>query len=243
MGLTATAASSSQINLTWTASTDNVGVTAYQVFRDEVFRATVSAPAVNFSDTGLAASTLYSYTVTACDAAGNCSAQAAASATTLAAGQNLFVPNLEPGVNLISNALNTTLDVTVTFGNSDAPVDGVTSNVVSIWKWNAVDGRWAFNSPQLAAADNAAYAAAHNYEVLSVINPGEGYWVNSNVPLTLTSQLGAGFTWTGINFAALPSGFNLITTADSYTPSQFNVAVTNPPPAQGVIPTTNFVSL
>ena len=34
-GLTATAISSSQINLSWTASTDNVAVTGYQVFRGE----------------------------------------------------------------------------------------------------------------------------------------------------------------------------------------------------------------
>jgi len=33
-GLTATAASTSQINLVWTASTDNVGVTGYRVYRD-----------------------------------------------------------------------------------------------------------------------------------------------------------------------------------------------------------------
>ena len=32
-GLTATAVSSSQINLSWTASTDNVGVTGYRIYR------------------------------------------------------------------------------------------------------------------------------------------------------------------------------------------------------------------
>jgi len=34
--LTATAISSTQINLAWTASTDNVGVTGYQIFRNGV---------------------------------------------------------------------------------------------------------------------------------------------------------------------------------------------------------------
>ena len=81
--LTATAISSTQINLTWTASTDNVGVTGYQIFRNGV---QVGTSATNsYSDTGLTASTTYTYTVSAYDAAGNVSAQSsAASATTLA---------------------------------------------------------------------------------------------------------------------------------------------------------------
>ncbi len=84
-GLNATAVSSSQIDLSWTASTDNVGVTAYQVYRDSSLVATLGN-VTSYSDTGLTASTFYSYTVAACDAVPNCSAQsAAASATTLAA--------------------------------------------------------------------------------------------------------------------------------------------------------------
>lgn len=82
-GLTATAISTSQINLSWTASTDNVAVTGYQVFRDGLFIATSTAN--TYSDTGLTVETAYTYTVTAFDAAINISAQSAsATATTLA---------------------------------------------------------------------------------------------------------------------------------------------------------------
>ena len=243
-GLTATAVSQNQINVAWTTATDNVAVTTYRVFRGGVFRATVNAPTVAFGDAGLTAGTAYSYTVAACDAAGNCSAQSAAvAATTLTPGQYAFTQSLEAGFNQIGNALDATLDVTAAFGNADAPVALVTSNTLSIWKWNAVDGRWAFYSPQLTAAGIAAYAAAHNYDVLSVINPGEGYWVNATGPITLPMQSGAGFTWNGFNFAALPSGFNLIAAADSYTPSQFNNVVSSTSPAPGVVPTDNFFTL
>src|SRR5207302_3485948 len=80
-GLTANAVSSSQINLSWTASTDNVGVSGYRVYRGGTQIATTSA--TSFANTGLAASTTYSYTVAAYDAAGNVSAQSSsASATT-----------------------------------------------------------------------------------------------------------------------------------------------------------------
>lgn len=84
-GLTASAASASQVNLAWAASSDNVGVTGYRVYRAGVL---VGSPAgLTFSDTGLAASTLYSYTVKATDAAGNLSgASNTASATTQAGG-------------------------------------------------------------------------------------------------------------------------------------------------------------
>ena len=81
--LSATAVSSSQINLSWTASTDNVGVTGYGIYRNS---AQIGTSAVNsYSDTGLAPSTTYIYTVAAYDAAGNVSGQSSsASATTQA---------------------------------------------------------------------------------------------------------------------------------------------------------------
>lgn len=85
-GLTATAASSSQINLSWSASTDNVGVTSYNVYRstDGVnFSVAANVTGTSFSNTGLAASTTYWYRVTALDAANNESGvSSTASATT-----------------------------------------------------------------------------------------------------------------------------------------------------------------
>jgi len=91
-GLSATAVSSSQINLSWTASTDNVGVTGYNVYRGGVKIGT--APSTSFQDGGLNASTNYTYNVSAFDAAGNTSAQSAgASATTQAASSGGGIPS------------------------------------------------------------------------------------------------------------------------------------------------------
>jgi fibronectin type 3 domain-containing protein len=89
--LTASPTSSSQINLSWTASTDNVGVTGYKIQRCQGSGCTtfvqIAAPAGTatiFSDTGLSASTSYSYEIVATDAAGNLSSPSnIASATTL----------------------------------------------------------------------------------------------------------------------------------------------------------------
>ncbi len=76
---------SGTVSLTWTASTDNVGVTGYRIFRNGSQIAI--AATTSFTDSCLAASTSYTYTVSAFDAAGNASAQTAGvGATTLAAG-------------------------------------------------------------------------------------------------------------------------------------------------------------
>src|SRR5207247_2393900 len=75
--LTATAASSTQINLSWTAATDNVGVTGYLIERcqgagcSSFAQVATTTGATTFSDVGLAASTSYSYRVRANDGAGN----------------------------------------------------------------------------------------------------------------------------------------------------------------------------
>ncbi|WP_181790517.1 DUF4082 domain-containing protein [Myxococcus llanfairpwllgwyngyllgogerychwyrndrobwllllantysiliogogogochensis] len=81
LGLVASAASASAINLGWNASTDNVGVAAYDIFRDGVKIASTASR--TYSDTGLTAATAYSYLVKARDAAGNLSADSnAVTATT-----------------------------------------------------------------------------------------------------------------------------------------------------------------
>ena len=74
--LGATAVSGNQINLTWTAATDNVGVTGYRVERCQGVGCTtfaqVGTPAgTSFNDTGLTAATSYSYRVRAADAVPN----------------------------------------------------------------------------------------------------------------------------------------------------------------------------
>ncbi|EMD23126.1 discoidin domain-containing protein [Amycolatopsis azurea] len=81
---------SSTVDLTWTASTDNVGVTGYEVLRNgQVVGTTESA---SFSDSGLTAATAYTYSVRAKDAAGNTSAASGAiQATTQAGGGSSFV--------------------------------------------------------------------------------------------------------------------------------------------------------
>ncbi len=82
-GLTATAASSNEVDLQWTASTDNVGVVGYDVYRDGSKIGTSTSP--GYQDTSVAPSTSYTYVVRARDAVGNVSAPSNEATVTTAA--------------------------------------------------------------------------------------------------------------------------------------------------------------
>jgi parallel beta-helix repeat protein len=89
IGLTGTAVSSSVVSLSWTASTDNVGVTGYHIYRDDTEIGTSTT--TSYTDTGLAADTTYSYAVAAYDEAGNLSDWCSViEATTLSETGNVY---------------------------------------------------------------------------------------------------------------------------------------------------------
>ena len=81
-GVTATPIYPTVIHLQWTASTDNVGVTGYDIYRNGILIGSTSTK-TKYTDTGLTPNTTYTYTITAFDAAGNMSARSTpVSATT-----------------------------------------------------------------------------------------------------------------------------------------------------------------
>ncbi|HSW85417.1 MAG TPA: Ig-like domain-containing protein [Candidatus Saccharimonadales bacterium] len=113
--LVATAASSSQINLTWNPSSDNIGVTGYDVYRNGTKIATSSTN--SFGDVGLSPSTSYSYFVIARDAAGNSSL---ASNTASAITYPVISLGSISGVIHASNGGGTLAGVTITINFSGA---------------------------------------------------------------------------------------------------------------------------
>ncbi len=82
-GLAASNITQTTLELSWTASTDNIGVTEYEIFQDGTSIGTSAT--TSFSVTGLTADTAYSFTVNAKDAAGNVSGNSnVANVTTVA---------------------------------------------------------------------------------------------------------------------------------------------------------------
>lgn len=84
-GLKVSGTTATTVSLTWAASTDNTGVTGYDVYREGTKIG--GATAATFTDSGLSPATAYHYTVRAKDAAGNVSAASAqVTATTATSG-------------------------------------------------------------------------------------------------------------------------------------------------------------
>ena len=169
--LTATAASTTQINLSWTASTDNVGVTGYKVERCSGVGCTnfvqIATPtAITFNDTGLTASTSYSYRVRANDATGNNSGYSnVGSATTPAAADT--TPPTAP-TNLTATAVSTThINLSWTASTDNIGVTGykvercsgaACANFVQI----ATPTGTTFNDTGLAASTSYSYRVRTN---------------------------------------------------------------------------------
>jgi chitodextrinase len=228
MGLVATPAGQSAIDLIWTAATDNVAVTSYKVFREGSLLATLGN-VIRYADTGLRSGAAYSYTVQACDALANCSAQsAAASATTLAPSQSL---SLTTGWNLMGNSSDIPMDVATAFAD--------VNQFVTVWKWMAGQSAWGFYAPGLAAQGGtvlADYAGSKGYQMLSTIAGGEGFWVNAKQSASVV--LPAGGT-SSLGSVKLVQGWNLVATAANVTPAAFNLSLADPlapPPTMGIVP-------
>ncbi|MEK7449402.1 MAG: fibronectin type III domain-containing protein [Planctomycetota bacterium] len=114
--LSASVINSNQINLSWFASSDDVGVTGYKVYRDSVQINTTNT--TNYADTGLSASTMYEYKLKAYDAAGNISGFSTAVTTTTSAAADTTPPTVP--ANLTAVALSSgSIGLTWT-GSTDA---------------------------------------------------------------------------------------------------------------------------
>jgi chitodextrinase len=119
--LTVTGHTSTSASLSWTAATDNVGVTGYQVRRGGTVVATVSG--TTFTNTGLNPSTAYSYSVVATDAAGNLSA---------ASNTVTVTTDAAPNTNLAAGKATSESSHTQTYASGNA-VDG---DANSYWESN-----------------------------------------------------------------------------------------------------------
>ncbi|MEV0714475.1 DUF4832 domain-containing protein [Asanoa sp. NPDC050611] len=119
-GLTVSGVTNTSVSLSWSAATDNVGVTGYQVFRNGTL---VGSPSgTSFTDTGRSPGQTYQYQVRAVDAAGNVSGPSATvSATTTGCSGDCTAP----GAPVLSSSGKTDTSVSLSWSGSTDNV-GVT---------------------------------------------------------------------------------------------------------------------
>jgi chitodextrinase len=118
--LRVTAATATSVTVAWNASTDNVGVTGYDVYRATTKVGTTTS--TGYTITGLTCGTAYSVAVKALDQAGNTSPQATMSATTSACADSQ--PPTAPGNVTASTRTTTSIALTWAAATDNVGVAG-----------------------------------------------------------------------------------------------------------------------
>lgn len=181
-GLTASGITQTSVNLAWTAATDNVGVTAYEVFRGSTKIATVSS--TSYTAGSLTAGTNYAFSVKAKDAAGNNStASNTVNATTLSntvtycnsKGNNASYEYIDyVGIGGISNSTAsnngygnfTAQNGNIGYGSNTVIVSaGFSSSAYTeFWKvWIDYNQNGTFESSEMVASGSSSSAANLSY--------------------------------------------------------------------------------
>jgi chitodextrinase len=204
-GLTATPVSASEIDLSWLAATDNVGVTGYNVYRNGSLVGTTTS-SVTYQDRGLNAGTTYSYVITALDAAGNQSAQSTGvNATTQA--PDTTPPSVPTGLSVTGT---TSATVSLSWAASTDNVDVTGYRVYRNGSLVGSAGTTSFTDSGLAsgttysytvtaydaAGNESARSTAVNATTATVVAPTSPTFVqlNSATPQTAQTSVSLAFT-------------------------------------------------
>ncbi len=149
--LTPSNQTSSTITLSWTASTDNIGVNRYEIRTNGTGTPITVMGSLMRVMSGLTASTTYQFEVRACDAANNCSAYRSVSSATLAETPSADVQGCLPTIKtftntassratvpLCANVFNSPAKITLQWAN----ISGFTRNSVSIYRRSVGSTTW-----------------------------------------------------------------------------------------------------
>ena len=151
--LAVTGTTAASVSLSWSASTDNVGVVAYDVYRNGTKVGTASG--TTYTDTGLTAGTAYTYTVRARDGAGNVSAASSGVTATTPGGGTSSGCAASYAVN---NDWGSGFTATVTVANTGT---AATTGWHVTWAWagnQQVTGSWNATVTQSGVSVSAANA-------------------------------------------------------------------------------------
>jgi hypothetical protein len=221
-GLTATAPSGNRVDLTWSTSTDNIGVDGYTIYRDGTKLDAVGGTTTSFSDTTVAPGTTHSYTVDAFDASGNHSPQSSAvSVTTPSTATVTVTPVADTYVD--STVPTTKFGTSLKLRTDGSPL------VRSFLRFNVQGAAGTVTRATLRIFANTSNSTG--YEIHSV---GDNSWSETsldwnNQPVfaaAATGKSGAvtGATWTSVDVTPLVSGDGLVSfamTSSSTTATSF----------------------
>nr|WP_088042647.1 glycosyl hydrolase family 18 protein [Bacillus sp. EAC] len=188
---------SSSIQLSWTASTDNVGVTSYEISYGST---KLTSTTTSLNVTGLQADTNYTFSVTAKDAAGNTSQAASITVKTNAQSTDTQAPT---AVTNLSSPSKTTNSVQLSWTSATDNV-GVTGYEISYGSTKLSTTATSINVTGLQANTNYTFAvtakdaAGNTSQPTSITvqtNTQGGTTSQVNVTFTISSDWGTGFNY------------------------------------------------
>jgi fibronectin type 3 domain-containing protein len=237
---------STNAHLSWTASTDNIGVAGYNIIRNGVWVAN-SLP-TTYTDAGLATSTTYNYQVQAFDLAGNTSLSSA----TVAVSTEYTIPPTPP-----TNVMGTpysTKGITLTWSASQDP-KGLSSYQIfrgtspsSLVQVGVVNGATtSYNDHSLTASTTYYYAIdateTSYVSTMSAIASATTLALPSaptNLVATPVSGQQIGLTWTA-STAGLPiTSYHIFQGASPSSLSQVGVTATTSYTNRSLTPSTTY---
>lgn len=189
-GLAASNITSSTATLSWSAATDNVGVTGYEISINN--GAAIGVTGTSYSATGLASSTAHNFKVRAKDAAGNTSAYSSTfSFTTLAGSSVPTVGNYYGSAASVQlSATTTSSSITLTW----ATVAGRSVSSIAVYRKALSATSWglAIATPSSSATSYTDTSVAVNtlYEYKVVINGSANGYIASGINVNVDEYKG-----------------------------------------------------
>ncbi len=217
--LTASNTTTTTTDLSWTASTDDIGVTEYDIYEGAAVIG--SSPTTSFNVTGLAPETNYSFTVVAKDAAGNESPPSNAVAVITDTPPDTEPPTAPTGLTA-SNTTMTTTDLSWTASNDNVGVTG----------YDVYEGVAVIGSTATTSFNVTGLAPATNYSFTVVAKDAAGNESAASAPLGVTTLDDTESPTAPTNLVA--SNTTSTTTDLSWTASTDNVGVTGYDVYEGV---------
>jgi fibronectin type 3 domain-containing protein len=210
------------VSLSWSPSSDNVGVTGYDVYRDSTLLGEVSASTTSFTDPAAHGSTAYQYGVVAFDAAGNRSAPGTVDVTTPAA-----TPQTANAPDVADAYVNASSASTNYGANTALRTDG-SPQMISYLRFNVTGAQ-----SQISSATLRIYGTSKSqgFSVYAVADPswGEKTVTYNNRPalgaLVATSPADSGAGWVGVDVSSLVTGngtVDLALVSDAGTQSAYS---------------------
>lgn len=219
--LAATAPSGTQVDLTWSAASDDTGVRGYDLYRNGQLVYTTDAATLAYSDTGLTPFTDYTYTVDAFDASGNHSSLSApASITTPRTATYIFTP--------VASAYVAADSTTTNFGLTGTLIQDSSPNYHSYLRFNVNGISGSLTSATLRLFSTSA--SSTGYQVRSVV---PGSWEENQITYANAPGVGGligsspGFSnaaWVNADVSSFVTGkglYDLALTTTSASPISF----------------------